>query len=72
VARVLTAGPPAFDGRVYQWDGRSFQAAAARHPRLAQSTLTTVPRYVNDYSDRHLFKTRQRILLRHPEALLHE
>jgi CRP/FNR family transcriptional regulator, nitrogen oxide reductase regulator len=139
----LLAGPVAYmgtaeavdDGRVYQWDGRTFQAAAARHPRLAQNALTIVLRYFKDYGDRHLallsatagqrlartltalgsgtgrvlpsgveidisnrdlgsladvsvytvsrqlqrwereghvVKHRQRILLRHPEALLHE
>jgi CRP/FNR family transcriptional regulator, nitrogen oxide reductase regulator len=58
----LLAGPVAYmgtaqavdDGRVYQWEGRTFQAAAARHPRLAQNALTIVLRYFREYGDRHL------------------
>jgi CRP-like cAMP-binding protein len=57
----LLAGPVAYmgtaltveAGRVYQWDGPTFQAAAARYPRLAQNALTVVLKYLKEYGDRH-------------------
>jgi CRP-like cAMP-binding protein len=58
----LLAGPVEYMGtaqvlveaRVRQWEGRVFQAAAARHPRVAQNALTIVLQYFKDFGDRHL------------------
>jgi CRP-like cAMP-binding protein len=58
----LLAGPARYmgtavtlqEGRAYVWDGRVLQAAAARHPRLAQNALTIVLAYFKEFGDRHV------------------